>query len=449
MKRGESMTKKISKAIALLSVCSILAIASACSKPSQSTPSSSPAGGASTAAAQEPKTLKIAPDAWMVEKLQLNTAVAKFKAKHPDINVVLQPYPDKTVLANFALQWSQNKSDADIVMVDGSQEAVQYMAKDLLVDFNKTNFFTGATAKDKFVGTSLKFGDLNGFQFAIPISLETYAINVNKKMFQDAGLTDAQGNVIQPKNWQEVYDDAKKLTKKDGGKVTQQGMTIQWGPNAQSTLISVEQAARGSFYKDNNVLTFDTPEMRNILSIWKKGADEGVFSIDTFTNKDAGRNNFDAGQVAMLLQSGSTAAEAEATVGKGNTTVIPIPGSDKNGSYAFTAGIIVPKASKAQNLAVQFIQEALMDSQVQADMAAKWGKLPVINDYFNNLNAAWKTNLYDIIQKSVTAPFYRDYPVLDKNMPVELQNYLTGKTDLDTFIKNAEKMIDGINKNVK
>ncbi|MCZ8512166.1 extracellular solute-binding protein [Paenibacillus filicis] len=442
------MSQSKFKAFAVLSVCSALVFASACSKAPQGA-SGNPSGG-SASGGPEPKTLKIAPDAWMVEKLQLNTAVAKFKEKHPDVNVVLQPYPDKTVLANFALQWSQNKTDADIVMVDGSQEAVQYMAKDLLLDFNKTDFFTGATAKDKFVGTALKFGDVNGFQFAIPFSLETYAINVNKKMFQEAGLTDAQGNVIQPKNWDEIYQYAKKLTKKDGNKVTQQGMTIQWGPNAQSTLIAVEQAARGSFYKDNsNVLTFDTPEMRNILSIWKKGADEGVFSIDTFTNKDAGRNNFDAGQVAMLLQSGSTAAEAEPTIGKGNSTVIPIPGSDKNGSYAFTAGIIVPKATKAPKLAVQFIQEALMDSQVQNDGATKWGKLPVINDYFDKINAEWKTNLYTIIQKSVTAPFYRDYPVLDKNMPVELQNYLTGKEDLDTFIKNAEKMIDGINKNVK
>jgi multiple sugar transport system substrate-binding protein len=443
-----AMSKMKLRGLAVLFVCLLLVIATACSRGSGAA-GTNEQGGTASPGTPEPKKLIIAPEAWMVDKLQINTAVDKFKKAHPDIEVTIQPYADKTLLSNYALQWTQNKTDVDVVIVDGTQSAIQYLAKDLIIDFNKTDFFKGNTTKDKFVGKTASYGEVDGFQYAIPISLEAYAINVNKKMFQDAGLTDAQGNVVQPKNWQEIYEYAKKLTKKEGGKVTQQGMTIQWGPNALSTLISVEQAAKGSFYKDKNVLTFDTPEMRDILTIWKKGADEGVFSIDTYTNKDAGRNNFNAGQVAMLLQSGAHAAEAEPKVGKGNTTVIPIPGSDKNGSYSFAAGIIVPKASKSQKLAVQFIQEALMDGQVQADMASKWGKLPVINDYFTKIDAEWKTNLYNIITKSVNAPFYRDYPVLNKNVPVELQNYLSGKIDLNTFMANTEKMIKDIDKSIK
>jgi hypothetical protein len=34
-------------------------------------------------------------------------------------------------------------------------------------------------------------------------------------------------------------------------------------------------------------------------------------------------------------------------------------------------------------------------------------------------------------------------------MMVELQNYLTGKKDLDTFIKESEKLIGEINKEAK
>ncbi len=435
--------KKFARLLGLIVILIVLLIPMACSSDNTS---QKPAGEGNEGGS---KSLKIGADAWMVEKLKLDVAVKKFKANHPDIDVQISPYADKTVLSTFALQWSQGKSDVDIAMVDGTATAVQFLAKDLLIDFNETDFFQGSTAKENFVGKSLSFGDLDGFQFAIPISLETYAINVNKKMFDEAGLLDANGNVIQPKDWNELYEYAKKMTKVEGGKVTQQGMTIQWGPNAQSTLISVAQAMQGSFYDDEGVLTFDTPEVREMLKIWKKGADEGVFSIDTFTNKDAGRNNYKADQVAMLLQSGSHAPEAEPTVGKGNTTVIPIPGSEVNGSYAFTAGIIVPRASKNQDLAVQFIQEALMDGETQIAAGTEWGKLPVIKEHFEKIDAEWKDNLLAIIEKSVTAPFYKEYPVLANEVPKLLQEYLTGKMELDAFIDEVEGMIHDIDKNVK
>jgi multiple sugar transport system substrate-binding protein len=436
------MLNRSMKVIGVSTVCLSVLLAGCSSKPAENT------NGAPAAAKEEPKTLRIGVESWMVEKLLINEAVAKFKAKHPDINVTIAPYADKSILSNFALQWSQNKTDVDVVVVDGTASAVQYLAKDLVVDFNKTEFFTGNTTKDKFVGKTLSFGDLDGVQFAIPISLEAYAINVNTTMFKEAGLTDAQGKIINPKNWQEIYEYAKKMTIKDGSKVTQQGMTIQWGPNALYTLMSAEQAALGTFYKDN-VISFDTPEIRDILKIWKKGADEGVFSIDTFTNKDAGRNTYKAGQVAMLLESGSRAPEAAPTVGAENVTVIPIPGSVEKGSAAFAAGILVPKATPAPKLAVQFIQEALMDVDVQGDTATKWGKLPVINEAYALINADWKSTLQSIINKSVTPPFYKEYPVLDKNIPIQLQNYLTGKIDLEAFIKETEKMIKEIDKNTK
>jgi hypothetical protein len=38
---------------------------------------------------------------------------------------------------------------------------------------------------------------------------------------------------------------------------------------------------------------------------------------------------------------------------------------------------------------------------------------------------------------------------LNKNVPVELQNYLSGKIDLNTFMANTEKMIKDIDKSIK
>ncbi len=399
--------------------------------------------------AEESNEITVAAQAWMVEKFHMADMVEKFEAANPGKTVNVVEYPDNQALSNFALQWSQNKSSQDVVVVDGASVAVQFLAKDLIIDFNKTNFFEGATAKDKFIGETLKFDSLGDVQFAIPIGLETYNISANKKFFAEAGLLDANGDIPAPKDWNELYEMAKAMTVKDGSTVTRPGMTIQWGPNAMSTMIAVEQAVRGSFYKsDGKTLTFDTPEMREVLEIWKKGVTEGVFSIDTFANKDAGRSNFNAGNIPMVLETAAHVPEAAPTIGVDNSVVLAMPGSLENGSYGFTAGIIVPSASKNQALALRFIQEAMM-SDVQVDVGLEWGKLPVIKEYFDQIDAPWKTAMYDLVKISQPAPMYRDLPEIQVTGKQMLQEYLTGAKDLDGFIADLESLIDKANKDAQ
>lgn len=411
------------------------------------------AGGSGTGASgtQNAKStsINVAAQAWMVQKFHISDMVKKFETANPGTTVNVVEYPDNQSLSNFALQWSQGKSNQDIVVVDGASVAVQFLARDLIIDFNKTDFFKGDTAKENFVGKSLSFDSLDGVQFAIPIGLETYNISANKKYFEKAGLTDANGEIPNPKTWEDLYQMAAKMTVKDGGKVTRPGMTIQWGPNAVSTMIAVEQAVRGSFYKaDGKTLTFDTPEMREVLKIWKKGVDEGVFSIDTFSNKDAGRSNFNAGNVPMVLETIAHVPEAIPTIGKENAKVLAMPGSLKNGSYGFTAGILVPSASKNQDLALKFIKDGMM-SDIQVAVGTQWGKLPVVKKYFDQINAPWKTAMYDLVKISQPAPMYRDLPKIQESGKQMLQEYLTGKTDLDKFLSNFEGLIASSNKSPK
>jgi multiple sugar transport system substrate-binding protein len=408
-------------------------------------------GGGGTGAGEnstsESKSINVAAQAWMVEKFHMDDVVKKFEDVNPGITVKVVEYPDNQSLSNFALQWSQGKSNQDIVVVDGASVAVQFLAKDLIIDFNKTDFFKGDTAKDKFVGETLSFDSLNGKQFAIPIGLETYNISANKKYFEKAGLLDENGKIQNPSTWDDLYQMADKMTGRDGGKVTRPGMTIQWGPNAVSTMIAVEQAVRGSFYKDDGkTLTFDTPEMREVLQVWKRGVDEGVFSIDTFSNKDAGRSNFNAGNVPMVLETIAHVPEAIPTIGKKNAIIVAMPGSLKNGSYGFTAGIIVPSASTNQDLARKFIKEGMM-SDVQVAVGVQWGKLPVVKEYFDQIDAPWKTAMYDLVKISQPAPMYRDLPRILETGKQMLQEYLTGKTDLDEFLADFESLIASVNKN--
>lgn len=404
-------------------------------------------GGAGAGDGVESTEVTVAAQAWMVEKFHMTDMVDKFEEANPGTTVTIVEYPDNQALSNFALQWSQNKSSQDIVVVDGASVAVQFLAQDLIVDFNETDFFQGATAKENFVGETLAYDSLGDVQFAIPIGLETYNISANKTYFGEAGLLDAEGNIPEPQDWDELYEMAAAMTVRDGNTVTRPGMTIQWGPNALSTMIAVEQAVRGSFYKDDDkTLTFDTNEMRDVFEVWKKGVDEGVFSIDTFANKDAGRSNFNAGNIPMVLETAAHVPEAAPTIGEENSVVLAMPGSMENGSYGFTAGIIVPAASTNQDLAIKFIQEGMM-SDVQVAVGLEWGKLPVLKEYFDQIDAPWKTAMYDLVEISQPAPMYRDLPEIQVTGKQLLQEYLTGTKDLDTFLTEIEALIDKADKN--
>lgn len=437
-------TAAVAAALLVISACGS---SSGASGTADSASADQPAGDGTVGEAAGSSTVTIAAQAWMVEKFHMDEMVKKFEADNPGKTAKIVEYPDNQSLANFSLQWSQGQAAQDLVITDGASVGAQFLAKNLIVDFNKTDFFEGATAKDKFVGESLAFNELDGVQFSIPFGLETYNISANKSFFKDAGLLDADGEIDPPATWDDLYDMAAKLTKRDGnGNVTMPGMTIQWGTNAVATLLSVEQAVRGSMYDDQGVLTVDTPELRKVLEVWRKGAADGTFSIDTFSNKDAGRSNFNAGNVPMILETAAHVPEAAPTIGAENSVVLAMPGSATNGSYGFTAGIIMPTASKNQDLAIEFIKDAMM-SDVQVTVGEQWGKLPVLTEYFDQIDAPWKTAMYDLVKISQTLPMYRGLPEIQDKGKQLIQTYVSGGTDLDTFVSDFQGVIAKADKN--
>ncbi|MGB3375832.1 MAG: extracellular solute-binding protein [Microbacterium sp.] len=414
-----------------VTAATVLALTACGGTPAGSTPE--PGGGAGA----ESGTLNIAIQAWMGDKLALKDMAAQYAKDHDGVTVNLVEYADNQALSTFALEWSQGKSDQDIVVVDGASTAVQFVEQKLIVDFNETELLTGDLDPSKFVGESLDYTGLNGNQFAVPFGLEVYNISANKLILDKAGLLGADGEVPTFDTWGDVYAAAKKITDATGTP----GMTIQWGPNAVPTLFSVEQALRGDLYeKDGKTLTFDTPEMRKVLPIWLKGVQEGVFSIDTFTNKDAGRSNFNAGNLGMLLETASRVPEAGQSLGMENVAVLAMPGSLENGSFGFSAGVLVPSASKNKDLAYDFIKTAMMsDLQVQA--AEQWGKLPVLSSYFDQIDAEWKDDMYTFVQKSIPAPMYKDLTKIQDRGKQILQQYLTGDVNLDGTMKAFNELI--------
>lgn len=393
------------------------------------------------------KILRIAGESWQVTKLFLNEAAEEFMKAHPDVKVEVQTYADPTVVSNYSINWQKGDTPCDLVVIDGASFAEQFVTKELIYDFeNDLKFFDGYS-KDRFIPAALEMAKLHDKQYVIPIIQEVTAININKSMFEEAGLVEENGEVKKPESWEDVYEFAKKLTKMENGVVTQQGCTIQWSKDIHGTVLGILQASCGGLYQaDGITVNFQSEEFKDILRIWQKGVNEGVFSTETFADYDAGKNSYKAGKTAMLLQSGSNWVEAIPTIGEENASVIPIPGGEENGSVGYVNGVIIPKCSPNADVAVQFIQEQLLGEYVQMNTVNQYGKIPVISEYYGKTESPnWK-NIKGSIEKAVTYPPYKDLGEFVIKCQEIFQASLVDGTDAGTVSEELQNMVERLDK---
>jgi ABC-type glycerol-3-phosphate transport system substrate-binding protein len=442
------MKKKLLKAISLMLALMMLAtlvVGCGGKEPAKQT-NEGTEGQTQGQAKEEPKELRITVQAWMLGKYKIEEAARQFEQDHPGVKVVINKVDNADVTTNL-LQWAQGKTNCDIAIGGGREHAVQYAAKDFIIDFDE-GFFDENLKKEDFFPAFLELGNIDGTQYMIPMTGEIMYIVVNKNLMKQAGLADENGNIKPPETWDELYEYAKKATVVENGKTVQTGLTIDWGTNFMLySYLSSLQGIKGNFYEaDNETIDFTSDEVKEMLNMWRKLVADGYTPTDTFADMDAGRSNFKAGKVAMHITAASRWVEAGDVLGASNVTAIPMPGTDKNGSLVYIHGVVVPKASPAQELAKQFIKERLLDKDFHTYSLNKYGKMSPMNSHYDSLVADEWGAVVEATKKAATTPLYKDFSKLDKTVQVELQKCISGKQSVEDTMANLKKEIDSIDK---
>lgn len=419
----------------LLAVVLLVAACGGCAQSAPPSSSSTPkatAGeeaandGTEAPSAAESTNLRIGIQSWMLEKFQMQEAADQFMADHPGVTVefVKVELADTT---SYVLQWSQGKTNVDLAIGGAREQAVQYAAKDLIYDF-EADFFDDDLKKEDFIPSVFELGNIDGTQYMIPLMGEVYYLVVRSDLMAEAGLTDADGKVIPPKTWEELYDYAVKLTKKDGDVVTQSGLGIDWGNDFMHyTYMGVLQSLRGSIFDADGLLDLQSDEAEYMLNQWAKLVADGVVSTETFADTNAVRTNFKAGNTAMHLTVHSRWPEYADVLGYDKVTLVPLPGADENGSLTFIHGMVIPRASEAPELAKAFIKERMMDKDFQLWTLNKFGKMPVLYRNFDGADHDEWDDIANMAAKSAAAPLYKDWAKLQNKIQVELQNAILSK----------------------
>jgi len=165
----------------------------------------------------------------------LKKVVTAFEAENPDIKVELDTYPFRQLFETIEVRMKAQDANLDVISVDVPLVA-SYAIRGYLAPLDE--YFTADDIKNTWLEASGKAGSYNGHFMAAPQNTSSQFMYINRKLFQDAGVTAPKGfgpdQAIDFQQitdiasndrwtWEQVVDAAKKLTKESGGK------TDVWG----------------------------------------------------------------------------------------------------------------------------------------------------------------------------------------------------------------------------
>lgn len=391
------------------------------------------------------KTLRIEADSWILQKFPVREAAERFQEDHSDVNVKVAPKNYRNYVQTYLMVWKADKTTVDLAIGGMPNELSDLVAPDLLTDLS--DILEGNLAEDKFIPGFLysgRFADENGEPYypTLPFMGEVMALNVNTDMYKKAGLYE-DGQPVAAEDWDEFREQLEALQKESPA----HAISVDWGWN----FITYSYAAgvlalKGDIYgPEGKVLDFESEEAEKWLRMNQEWIQEGLAGKGTISDVNYGRNNFKAQSIAEIYTAHSRTIGAASILGEDNTTVMPIPGANENGTIAYSHNVYVPKASPNQELAKQFIKEQIFSRWFQQKGFNDYGKLPVIKDYYDE-GLTWFQDSVERILKmaenSVYFPKYVDGTKLRDIMLEEIHPVMSGNQSPEEALENIRKAID-------
>lgn len=405
-----------------------------------------PAAGASqpaaaqTAAASGPLsgTLRIGANGWIISKFPLQKAAQDFMTRHPGVTVTVAANDQTDFVQKYLLDWTAGHPDVDLGIGGTEGQLAPLAAKGLLEPWD--NFFTGPFTKDKFVAPLLSLGVFGGHQLTLPFVGEVMMISINKPMFQKAGLLGSDGQAIPPATWHDLLAYGQKLTAANGGNP---GISIHWGFSfATYNYFTCLLGEQGTIYgTDGKTIDFESAAAHDCLNVGRELIANGWASKGTTSNDDAARTAYKAGQVAAILEAASREAEGAATLGASKVGVMFAPGTEKNGTIAFSHAVFIPKASPNIALAQEFVREEILTNSFEQSGLTNYGKLPILLSAYTGLTDPTIQLELNAVSHAVNAPRYRDYNQLDTMMQQQIQKAVLGQETVDQALTNLHNGI--------
>jgi multiple sugar transport system substrate-binding protein len=292
--------------ISIVLLCSILT--TACSSGSQTDGKTSK----EEAASGNVVTLKFMGwEASPLETQSVKQGLESFMKQHPNIKVDYQPVPN-TQYPQKLLTMLAGNAAPDVFFL-GATEYRAFQKRDVLLDL--TTMFQKEMSLDDFIPSSAQIMNINGKIFGVSSCIVAPVLYYNKDTFDKAKLSYPPSDPAQAWTWDQFRDTAKKLTIKDGDKVTQYGA---FGlENFYTTTSEILSNGGKLFNADYTKMDINSPEvkevMQDVLDLRvKDGSSPTAKTLESAGMK--ANQMLQTGKVAMVAD-GSWALQELATMG--------------------------------------------------------------------------------------------------------------------------------------
>jgi multiple sugar transport system substrate-binding protein len=272
--------------------------------------------------------------------------VNAFNAQHTDVQVVFQPI---TSDYDTKLKTEIAAGNApDVFYVDSSQ-VFSYVQNGLLLPLNQFVNSDSSYNISDFIPETLNAFKFNNNIYAIPKDWSPLALFYNVKMFEQAGISSP------PSTWQQLYQDAAKLTVKSNGKVVTYGLALP--PDMARILAFVYQGGGQWITPSGKSVATNSSQFITALNYTYQLIQQGYATMPSAVGAGWDGQAFGEGLAAMTIEGNWMIPYMNQTYPNVTYSVAPLPaGPAGRATLLFTVGLAIPYNDKHPQQAWEFIK---------------------------------------------------------------------------------------------
>lgn len=364
--------------------------------------------------------------------------IAKYQSLHPDIEIAYQTFPYDVYNQKLKASFSA-KNPPDIAEMFGTW-VPEYSRNGALVEIPEAEQLRqeyyeaplgGYTLNDKLYGLPLEFNIENG------------GMLIHPQMLKDQGIA------TPPATWDELVEDAKKLTVRDANGIKVKGFDFVSSDNITFTFLSLILQQNGKYWGDNDHVNFQTPEAQKAMTaLTSLIATDKVADLTTFGGELDTSDYFFQGSSAMTYRGPWTIAAGLNTYKVKDFEYVPVPSFTTNPpSYAAESGwgLVASQKGKHQEAAVDFIKFMSSDENLlewnQGTFTVPAKKAVAQNPDYVKANPYMKTSL-DILELGQWIGPIADRDFFFKTINDHFQLMATGQESVESGLQQIEKTIN-------
>jgi multiple sugar transport system substrate-binding protein len=229
-----------------------------------------------------------------VEKLE--AVAADYKEQNPDVTVKVRAVPFADLLTTLR---SQAGSDDGPTLSSIYDLWLPELVRDGVVAEAPSD--AASAIKEGWPENLAGAASVEGKPYGFPNEVNLYALNYNKRLLEEAGF-DAP-----PKSWDEMMSMAEKLTKRDGKRITQQGLGFisSWAAGTVHPFASLLNSNGGTLIEDGKA-KLDSEQAKQTFQLVEDAFKNKKVASPQMATADANTtgpylDNFVSGKTAMLI----------------------------------------------------------------------------------------------------------------------------------------------------